>query len=117
MEQQHLPIAAFVTWFWGAVGSVLFVWAMVGLRGSAAWRSIWIGVSLATLLMWSVATIVAIAAPVFVTGTDPTQIPFGAFFAPIGAVLLTGLAGLVANVFRHGTSGGSETPAARPTGR
>jgi hypothetical protein len=70
------------------------------LRGSALWRSTWIGVSVATLLVWSVATIFAVTTPEFVTGSDPTRIPLGAIFAPIGAVLLTALAGIVASLFR-----------------
>lgn len=102
-EQQHLPIAAFGTWLWGAIGTGFFIWAMGKLRGSGLWRSAWIGVSVATLLVWTVATIVAITAPEFVTGTDPTRIPFGALFAPIGAVLLTALAGVIASVFRQGS--------------
>jgi hypothetical protein len=111
-EQQHLPIAAFSTWLWGAIGTAFFIWAMGKLRGSGRWRSTWIGVSIATLLVWTVATIIAITAPEFVTGTDPTRIPFGALFAPIGAVLLTALAGVIASVFRHGsrTAGEQKAP-------
>ena len=33
------------------------------------------------------------------TGTDPTQIPFAAIFAPVAAAMLTALAGAVAYVF------------------
>jgi hypothetical protein len=102
-EQQHLAIAAFTTWLWGAIGTGFFVWTMGRLRGSALWRSAWIGVSNATLLIWTVATIVAISSPEFVTGSDPTRIPVGAMSAPIGAVLLTALTGIVANVFRQGS--------------
>jgi hypothetical protein len=101
-EQEHLPIAAFTTWFWGGVGSLVFLWAMGKLRGDARWRSTWIGLAAATLLVWAVATILAIMLPVFVTGTDPTRIPFGAFASPVAAAMLTALAGVVAGVFRRG---------------
>jgi hypothetical protein len=33
-EQQHLPIAAFTTWFWGAVGTLVLLWATARLRGA-----------------------------------------------------------------------------------
>jgi hypothetical protein len=98
-EQQHLPIAAFTTWFWGGVGTVVFLWAMGKVRGPASWRPTWIGLSVTTLTVWTVATILAIVAPVFVTGSDPTRIPVAAFVAPIVAAMLTAFAGVIANVF------------------
>jgi hypothetical protein len=55
-----------------------------------------------TVAIWALATVLAITLPVFVTGSDPTQIPFGAFFAPIAAVMLSALAGVVTSVFRSG---------------
>jgi hypothetical protein len=63
------------------------------------------GLSVVTLGIWAVATILAITLPVMVTGTDPTRIPFAAFFAPPAAAMLTALAGAVANVFRGGPGG------------
>jgi hypothetical protein len=101
-QQEHLPMAAFTTWFWGGVGTAIFLWAMGKLRGNATWRPIWIGLSIVTLVAWAAATAVGIAAPVFETGSDPTQIPFGAFFAPVAAAMFTTLAGIVTNVFRQG---------------
>jgi cytosine/uracil/thiamine/allantoin permease len=106
-EQQHMPIAAFTTWFWGGVGTMVFLWTMGKVRGSATWRPIWIGLSVTTLAVWTVATIVGIAAPVFVTGSDPTRIPVAAFFAPVVAAMLTALAGVVANVFLRGAPSAS----------
>jgi hypothetical protein len=104
-EQQHLPIAAFTTWFWGGVGTLVFLWSMGRLRGRALWRPVWIGLSVVTLAVWAVATILAITLPVFETGSDPTRIPFAAFTAPVAAAMLTALAGVVANVFRRGPGG------------
>lgn len=106
-EQQHMPIAAFTTWFWGGVGTVVFLWAMGKVRGSATWRPVWIGLSVTTLAVWTVATIIGVAAPVFVTGSDPTRIPVAAFFAPVAATMLTAFAGVVANVFLRGAASGS----------
>jgi hypothetical protein len=104
-QQEHLPVAAFTTWFWGAVGTMVLLWAMGRLRGSARWQPIWIGLSVATLGIWTLATILAITLPVMVTGTDPTRIPFAALFAPVAAAMLTALAGVVTNVFRQGLGG------------
>jgi hypothetical protein len=101
-EHEHLPIAAFTSWFWGGIGTLVFLWAMGQLRGDATWRSAWIGVSAVTLGLWGVATILAITLPVAVTGSDPTGLPFGALFAPLAAAMLTALAGVVVGVFRRG---------------
>jgi hypothetical protein len=106
-EQQHLPIAAFTTWFWGGIGTLVFLWAMGKVRGSATWPPTWIGLSVTTLAVWTVATILGIAAPVFVTGSDPTRIPVAAFFAPVVAAMLTAFAGVIANVFLKGGTSGS----------
>jgi hypothetical protein len=105
-EQQHLPVAAFTTWFWGGAGTLVFLWAMGRLRGHAVWQPAWIGLSVVTLGIWAVATILGITLPVMETGTDPTRIPFAAIFAPIAAAMLTALAGAVANVFPQGPGGG-----------
>ncbi|HEU4908657.1 MAG TPA: hypothetical protein VFT17_07320 [Propionibacteriaceae bacterium] len=32
-EQEHLPVAAFTAWFWGAVGTMVLLFAMGRLRG------------------------------------------------------------------------------------
>jgi hypothetical protein len=104
-EQQHLPVAAFATWFWGGIGTLVLLWAMGRLRGSARWQPIWIGLSVATLGIWALATILAITLPEMVTGTDPTRIPFAALFAPPAAAMLTALAGAIASVFRAGPGG------------
>jgi hypothetical protein len=53
-EQDHLPLAAFTTWFWGGVGTLAFLWVMGRLRGSATWQPIWIGLSVAVALVLSI---------------------------------------------------------------
>jgi hypothetical protein len=101
-EQEHLPVAAFSTWFWGGVGTLVFLLVMGRLRGNATWQPIWIGFSVVTLVIWAVAIILGITLPVAETGTDPTRIPIAALVAPVAAAMLTALAGAVANVFRGG---------------
>jgi hypothetical protein len=80
------------------------------LRGSEIARPIWIGLSVVTLALWAAATILAITLPVVETGTDPTQIPFAAMFAPAAAAVLTVFAGLVSNVFGRAPTGGQLDP-------
>jgi hypothetical protein len=105
-EQQHLPVAAFATWFWGGIGTLVLLWAMGRLRGSSRWQPIWIGLSVATLGIWALATILAITLPVMVTGTDPTRIPVAPLSARLAAALPPALAGAPARVFRGGVGGG-----------
>jgi hypothetical protein len=104
-EQEHLPVAAITAWFWGGAGTVILLLAMGRLRGRPSWQPIWVGLSVATLGIWTVATILAITLPVIETGTDPTRVPVAALVAPIAAAMLTALAGTVANVFRAGPGG------------
>jgi hypothetical protein len=98
-EQEHLPVAAFVTWIWGLVGTAAFLWTMGRLRGSATRRPIWIGLSVATVAVWLIAAIFGVALPVVETGSDPTRLPIGAMIAPVAAAMLTILAGITASVF------------------
>jgi hypothetical protein len=104
-EHEHLPVAAITAWFWGGVGTLVLLLAMGRLRGRPNWRPIWVGLSVATLVIWSAATILAITLPVIETGTDPTRVPVAAIVAPVAAAMLTALAGTVANVFRAGPGG------------
>jgi hypothetical protein len=98
-EHQHLPVAAFGSWLWGLAATGAFIWAMGRLRGDAARRPIWIGLTAVTLAVWLAATIASIALPVVVTGSDPTRLPVGAMVAPVVALVLTALAGITAGVF------------------
>jgi hypothetical protein len=101
-EQEHLKVAAFTSWFWGGVGTLVFLWAMGRLRGDARWRPTWIGLSIVTLGVWALATVLAIVLPVVETGSDPTQIPLAAVVGPVAAAMLTAIAGAVTSVFRRG---------------
>jgi hypothetical protein len=70
-EQQHLPVAAFGAWLWGLAATGAFVWGMGRLRGNAARQPFWVGLAVATIAIWGVATVLSIALPVYVTGSDP----------------------------------------------
>jgi hypothetical protein len=98
-EQEHLPIAAFTTWLWGLVATGGFLWAMARLRGSASRRPIWIGLAVATLTVWLVATILSLALPVVETGSDPHPHSHRRHGHPVAATALTVLAGIIAGVF------------------
>lgn len=98
-EQEHLPIAAFGTWLWGALATGAVLVVMAKLRPDSEARSIWVGFSVVVAAIWVAATVLSLVLPEFETGSDPTLIPFGAVFAPIAATVLTGLAGVVAVIF------------------
>ena len=98
-EQEHLPVAAFATWISGVIGTGAFLWMMGKLRGSVTRRPVWIGLSVTTMAIWTVATILSIVLPVVETGSDPTRLPVGAMVAPVAAAMLTAIAGITANVF------------------
>lgn len=98
-EQEHLPLAALTCWLWGLVATSSYAAAQLRLRGRASRRPIWIGLTMVTLAVWLAATVLSAALPVYETGTDPTQLPMAALTAPIGAAVLTTLAGILARVF------------------
>ncbi|HEY8526766.1 MAG TPA: hypothetical protein VIL48_17480 [Acidimicrobiales bacterium] len=97
-EQQHLPVAAFATWLWGLIATAVLVVAVGRLRGRLTHRPVWTGLAVATVVVWAVATVLALAGPRFETGTDPTRIPLAALIAPVAATVLTALGGVAAGV-------------------
>jgi hypothetical protein len=46
--------------------------------------------------IWVSALVAGVAAPLMVTGTDPTEIPMAALLTPIGGAFATGLIGVQA---------------------
>lgn len=95
-EQEHLPLAAFTAWLWGAIGTAAVLWTMGALRGKVQNRPIWVGYGVVVVVVWAVATVLALVLPEFETGSDPTLIPMAALFTPLAASIMTGLAGVVA---------------------
>jgi hypothetical protein len=69
-EQEHLPVAAFVTWISGVVGTGAF-WMMGKLRGNVTRRPARIGLSVTTVVIWTVATILSTVLPAVEPGSDP----------------------------------------------
>lgn len=98
-QREHLPLALFLTWIWGLIASIGYLWGMSKLRGAASRRPLWIGLVVTVGVVWGVATVLSVAGPVWETGSDPTLLPVWALVAPIGAVLVTTLASVVAGIF------------------
>lgn len=94
-QQTHVPIAAFTTWLWGAGATVAVLLTMMRLRDKPAAQPIWRSYATTVVVVWVVAAALAVALPNLESGADPTSIPLGALFAPFGAAVLTGLAGVV----------------------
>lgn len=90
-EQGHTPLPAILTWIWGMIASRHVVTTVVQRRSPD--RMVWTAQLLAwtTVPVWAAATLVAVFAPVLVTGTDPTHFPIAAIVAPIAAMIVTQL--------------------------
>lgn len=98
-EQEHLPLPAFTAWLWGLLGTWGFLNGMAKLRGDSERRPIWVGLGVATIVIWGAATALSIWLPVLETGSDPTRLPLGALVAPLAAAVLTAVASMVVGVF------------------
>ena len=98
-EQEHLPLAAFLTWIWGLIATFGFLWGMSKLRGSAERKSLWVGLTIAVIIIWGIATLFSIASPTWETGSDPTTLPAWAIVLPLAAALVTVLASVIAGIF------------------
>ena len=83
-EQDHLPIAVLTVWLWAALSTAYTLMGTRGPDGSST--ALVIGVS----VIWIAVAIASIAAPMMVTGTDPTQIPIAVLVAPVVGAVTTG---------------------------
>ena len=92
--QEHLPIVAMLSWFWGllAIAYLAFV------RSGRATPSL----GLSVVILWLCVCMTSIFAPEMVTGSDPTRIPIAAMVAPILGCLATAF--LALNALRSGES-------------
>jgi hypothetical protein len=88
-EQQHLPIAALVTWLWGTAATFVASTFWIGFRQSPSRRQFHRAFSLGVAGVWLVAALVSVFGPVMVTGTDPTRLPLCALITPIVATVVT----------------------------
>ena len=89
VPQDHVPIAAVLTWVWGLMASRSMVTTLVAQRDhperQPEVRLLVGGVA----MVWFLATILAVFGPEIVTGTDPTRFPIAAILAPIAAMVFT----------------------------
>ena len=85
-QHEHLPLALITVWLWAAAATAYA--SMTPSRGSLArW-------TLGVVGLWVAAALIAVAAPVMVTGSDPTRIPLAVIIAPPVAAVLTGMLSL-----------------------
>ena len=82
-QHEHLPIAGITAWVWAVIATAY-------LASAARGRSISAGSMVATVVIWFAAVLGALAAPVLVTGTDPTRIPIVSILVPVLAAFATG---------------------------
>ena len=91
-QHQHLPIAAFVGWIFDlvAIGMVVPV-AIQGIRAEVTDQAPWTMLGFGVGAIWLAVMVVSIFTPVWVTGTDPTEMPIWGLFSAIAGVVLTGI--------------------------
>lgn len=87
-EQEHIPLAAIIDWFYAALATGLMLMAF-GRRSPGASRSLWLGFTVAIGGIWFVVAVASIFAPSIETGTDPTTLPIAALASPIAGVIAT----------------------------
>ena len=91
-QHQHLAIAAFIGWIFDLIAiSMVVRVAMQGIRAEVTDQAPWTALGLGVGAIWLAVMVVSIFTPVWVTGTDPTEIPIWGFFAAIAGTVLTGI--------------------------
>lgn len=88
-EQEHLPIAAFGTWIWGAVASRSVMTTLLRLDGEAS-NELRGQLGGFVAAVWTIAAVVAVFGPQMITGSDPTRLPIAALLAPVASVITIG---------------------------
>lgn len=89
-EQEHLPLALLVTWISGAAATRSMMRAMARRTTTGNTPAVIAGV---IVVVWAAVAVISVAAPVWVTGSDPTQIPLAALIAPIGGAIASAFVG------------------------
>jgi hypothetical protein len=85
-EQEHIPVAALLSWLWGGLATGLIVLAGAVSAGTAdRWRH----VAIAIAGIWAVVAIAGVWSPPLETGTNPTTVPLAAILAPIAGAIAT----------------------------
>lgn len=106
-EQDHIPIAALVNWFWGTVSTGFVLLVMALRRGPAGGQeNVWISLASVIAGIWVAVIFTSIFAPDLVTGSDPTRVPIVAMMSPIAATVATALVCVFAAVLARPTDAG-----------
>ncbi len=90
-QQEHIPIAALVTWISGAAATRSVLNAMLRRQTTSLDNDQFLkGMTVSVAAVWIVVTLVGIFVPSVLTGSDPTHIPLAAILAPIAGAIVTG---------------------------
>jgi hypothetical protein len=88
--QEHLKLVPGSDWIWGLIATSFVVLAVLqGIRFGVTNPAPWYVLAAGVVAVWAGVLYVTATAPVAVTGTDPTRIPFAALGVPILGVFLT----------------------------
>lgn len=112
-QHDRIPIAALGGWLFGAIatGTVALA-AMEGIRARVTAQPLWMALGIAVAAIWAAVLLVSVFTPDFVTGTDPTMLPFGEMLSPIAGLVVTGLVcSFVTSGFRPSQSPVQDVPA------
>jgi len=113
VQHQHFNSAAGIGWIFNAIATCLVATAALqGIRARVSDKAPWTMLGLGVGAIWLAVVLVAIFAPVWVTGTDPDQIPFWAGIAATGGVILTWI---LCRFVKAAAFETSESTAVRPT--
>ena len=85
-QHEHLPLALITTWLW-AVAATVYALMTPSRNSLSRW-------TLGVATLWLATALIAVAAPVMVTGSDPTRIPLAVIVAPPVAAVVTGMLSL-----------------------
>ncbi|HLG71885.1 MAG TPA: SHOCT domain-containing protein [Chloroflexota bacterium] len=89
-QHEHLA-SGWGGWLWGAIATGLIAQAALeGIRARMSARTPWLFLGVSVAVIWAAVVLASVFTPLFVTGTDPTMIPFGAWLVPIGGLVATG---------------------------
>lgn len=84
-QQEHLNLALWTAWIWGLLASII---TLRIIREKFDYKT-HLYLSSAIIVIWAVVCILSLLIPPFVTGSDPTSIPFGSVIAPILGLIFT----------------------------